>query len=553
MAKVSKKFVAVDLFCGGGGTSTGLLMACETLGIDPASVDLTAVNHWPLAIETHSANHPGARHVCDRLEALQPERIVPGGRADLLWASPECIHHSVARGGRPCNDQSRSQAWTVLDWVQRLQPKAILIENVPEFAGWGPLYVDGAKKGRPIPQKRGDIFRAWCSALESHNYRLNWRVLTCADYGDATTRRRFFLVAKRGNQRIRFPKPTHAQEGGARPWVPARDIIDWSIPGHSIFLSRSDIRSVGLNVQRPLAENTRRRIEAGIKKFWGEWAEPFLILMRGTGERQVSGSCIKLDSPLPALTAGGGHVGLVQPILATLNNWPSQIAGRDLDGPLPAQTTANHFGLIAPFMVRFNGERKGETPRTHGVGSPVPVIDTSGRYGICQPFILGQHTCSAPRSVGDLPPMTITTDGGIQLCQPFIMSGGHTSGNGDYIRSIDSPLSTLVTKAEQCLVRPFVVKYYATGIAADLAMPLDTVTTDDRYGLVRPVLVDAGGERYLMDILFRMLQPHELAAAHSFPADYTWCGNKSEIVKQIGNSVPVRTARALCASQISAA
>ena len=194
-----KKIIAVDLFCGAGGTSSGLRKACIGMGIDPdTQLDLTAVNHWPVAVATHAANHPAARHINKRIEQVQPERVVPGGRADMLWASPECIEHSVAKGGRPKNDQSRCQAWTVLDWVQRLTPSTVFIENVPEFQNWGPIYASGAKKNRPIPSKKGESFYAWVKALESLNYRVEWNVLTCADYGDATTRRRFFLQARRG-------------------------------------------------------------------------------------------------------------------------------------------------------------------------------------------------------------------------------------------------------------------------------------------------------------------------------------------------------------------
>lgn len=519
MAK--KKLVAVDLFCGGGGTSTGMMMAAQMLGYN--NIDLTAVNHWNTALETHSANHPDARHLCERLESLQPERIVPGGRADMLWASPECIHHSKARGGKPMNDQSRSQAWVVLDWVQRLQPKSVLIENVPEFSEWGPLYVSGKNANKPIPSKRGEIFKAWVAALESHGYKTNWRFLTCADYGDATTRRRFFLVAKRGNRMPSLPVPTHAMNGDknlfneTKPWIPARDIIDWNNPGHSIFLSREDVRKAKLRAQRPLSQNTIKRIEAGIKKYWGEWAKPFLIVLNGGGWSEKP---LKINAPVPTIVSGGMHVGLVNPVL-----------------------------------VRFNGSHSGKNDgdnRLHEINNPIPAQDTSNRYGIIQPFILGQHSGGAARGVNNAPSMTVATHGAIQICQPFIMATGQTGG-GDRCRSITEPLSTLVTKAEHYSIRPFIVKYYGNGQnIIDLQSPLDTVTTDDRFGLVNPVLVEIGGERYLLDILFRMLTPAELAAAHSFPIDYKWCGNKSDIVKQIGNSVPVKTALALCFSQLAA-
>jgi site-specific DNA-cytosine methylase len=77
MAKL-KRILAADLFCGAGGTSTGLLRAAELLN---RRVELTAVNHWDRAIETHSANHPGANHFCQSLADLDPKRGGTGREA----------------------------------------------------------------------------------------------------------------------------------------------------------------------------------------------------------------------------------------------------------------------------------------------------------------------------------------------------------------------------------------------------------------------------------------------------------------------------------------
>ncbi|MBN2714038.1 MAG: DNA cytosine methyltransferase, partial [Planctomycetes bacterium] len=258
-----KKLVGVDLFCGGGGTSTGLITACNRLGIPQERIDLTAVNHWKTALETHSANHPYARHIPHRIDQVRPEDVVPGGRADFLWASPECTHHSRARGAKPVNDQKRAQAHLVLDWADRLNPSLIGIENVPEFVEWGPTYASGPNAGKPIPSKKGECFKAWLQMLTALNYNFQWQILNCADYGDATTRQRFFLLARRGNKRVHWPTPSHAQNpgldlfsGASQSWRPARDIIDWSIPGHSIFLRQEDVKASGLRIKRPLVENT---------------------------------------------------------------------------------------------------------------------------------------------------------------------------------------------------------------------------------------------------------------------------------------------------------
>ena len=110
-------------------------------------------------------------------------------------------------------------------------------------------------------------------------------------------------------------------------------------------------------------------------------------------------------------------------------------------------------------------------------------------------------------------------------------------------KPLDDPLGTIVTKANMCLAEPYLTKYFGTAMANSVDEPLDTITTKDRFGLVQP---EWNG--YRLDIRFRMLQPHELAAAQGFPADYKFQGNKSEIVKQIGNAVPCGLAKALIGS-----
>ncbi len=501
---------AADLFCGAGGTSTGLALAAEALGLN---VRLTAVNHWDVAIETHASNHPWAQHLRTSLEGLKPSRAVPGGSLDLLVASPECTHHSIARGGRPMCDQSRASAWHVLHWCQELYVRNLIMENVPEFVSWGPL----AKNGRPLKGKSGHTFQAFVLALQSLGYRVAWDVINCADYGDATTRRRFFLQARRG-RRPRIPQQTHAEHpqadifGAKRmPWRQASEIIDWSIPGHSVFLTADDVRAARLGIRRPLADNTLARIRAGISRFWGDMAEPFLVLLRGTGPKQIQASAMPVSAPIRTVTSGGTHV-----------------------------------GLCRPFLVRYN---RGEE-RVYATDSPVPVIDTNPRYGLLRPLVLPQDARGAVRPVSDALP-TITATGAHALLQPFVMATGQ-QGGAHRTAAVSDPLSTIVTKAEHCLIEPFIVEYYGTGGPVRVDRPLRTVTTDDRFGLCRPVVADLGGRQVMLDILFRMLTPGELAAAHSFPEAYRFAGTKADVVRQIGNSVPVKTAQALCEASLAA-
>lgn len=142
-----------DLFCGAGGTSTGLIEAGEEQGL---KVRLTAVNHWKTAVATHKLNHPTARHLCASVDNLNPTDYYEEDKLDILWASPECTHHSIARGGKPMNDQSRATAMCVIRWAEKLRPKVILVENVKEFLSWGPIGTNG-KPIQPLCNPRKEV------------------------------------------------------------------------------------------------------------------------------------------------------------------------------------------------------------------------------------------------------------------------------------------------------------------------------------------------------------------------------------------------------------
>lgn len=93
---MKKTLNIIDMFCGGGGESTGLISAANEYGFD---VTMSAINHWERAIETHSANYPFAEHRCENVQHIDPTTLAASRNTDLLWASPGCQHFSVARGG----------------------------------------------------------------------------------------------------------------------------------------------------------------------------------------------------------------------------------------------------------------------------------------------------------------------------------------------------------------------------------------------------------------------------------------------------------------------
>lgn len=515
-----------DLFCGAGGASTGFLQAATDRGV---SVDLVAVNHWPIAVETHTKNHPQAKHFCQSIETLDPEIAVPGRRLDLLIAAPECVHFSSARGGRPMSDQSRASAWHLLRWLEVLRVDHLLIENVPEFQTWGPL---GAH-GRPLVNRRGDTFRAFIAALESLTYRVEWKVLNAADYGAVTTRRRLFLQARRGNKPITWPKQTHSRTGGRdlfggmKKWRAAREVIDWSLKSESIFSRK-----------RPLKPATIRRIIEGLKRFGGPGLQPFIIQLTH-GVRASS-----VDLPLQTVTgANRGELGVAEPFIVPYHAEREGQVPRthDVDQPLPVVPTSPVFGLVEPIVVTLRNNNRGQS-----VDSPLAPVTAGGtHHGLIEPFIVGmEHGGRLVDTGSPMPTITTAKGGSFAVVEPFVL--GQQSGS--IARPVSEPVPSIATDGAISVVEPFLTKYNRTATGGySVDDPLDTVTAKERFALVQPVV-----DGMALDIRFRMLQPHELSAAMSFPKGYAFAGNKGENIKQIGNAIDVSMARALGAAILSA-
>ncbi len=251
-ARTTSHGLLIDLFAGGGGASTGIEAA---LG---RCVDI-AINHDPVALAAHKANHPATRHLEANVWDVKPAEATSGQPVAVLWASPDCTHFSVAKGGKPRKKNIRSLAWVVTRWAKAVQPSVIFLENVREFAGWGPVDAEGF----PIKSRMGETFRAWKRRLERLGYVVDYRVLDASHYGAPTRRRRLFLIARCDGKPIRWPEATHGP--GRRPYHTAAECIDWSLPCPSIF-----------ERTKPLADKTLWRIAQGLKRFVIDAPEPFI-------------------------------------------------------------------------------------------------------------------------------------------------------------------------------------------------------------------------------------------------------------------------------------
>jgi len=550
----------VDLFCGAGGATTGLELALSRMGMKHRGL---AINHWSVAVDTMRANHRCVDTRQMSIEEAVPADLVPGGEVDLLWASPSCTHHSRAKGGKPRSNQLRAQPDLVLSWLDQLFVRRVIIENVPEFVDWGPLN----KSGQPIDCMKGSCFRAWVQAIEARCYKVEWRILNCADFGDATTRRRFFLQAvRKGCGKIHWPEPEYAENPetdlwGHTPkkWRGIRECLDLSDLGTSIF-----------NRKNPLSKNTLRRVAVGMKKYNGM---DFLMDMLGIDGPDES-RLRSLDEPMPTQHSGGNRCALVKPFVVRLNRHcdaedieapistvtangqhhalcqPVIIdhfqggEAQSVDDPIGAQTTHDRYSIATPFLIT---EQAGNAP--HDIDKPLRAQTTVRKDYLCQPLVIGQQSGAEARPV-DKPCPTIATAGAIRVATPIILDMSRPSGNDSgHIGGADSPVRTITTFDNMQLAIPLIVDMSHPGDTNDAGRvssgdePLKTVTTSNNLAVVNlPRLPDGR----LLDIRLRMLKPSELAAAHSFPKNYKLTGNRGEQVKQIGNSVPCRTAAAIC-------
>lgn len=356
--------LVVDNFAGGGGASTGIEMA---LG---RPVDI-AINHDPLAISMHTVNHPGTRHYLDNVWQVDPREVTRGRPVSLAWFSPDCTHHSKARGGKPVSPRVRGLAWVVLKWAGLVRPRVIMLENVEEFEDWGPL----TRSRRPCPRRKGMIFEKFVGQLQDLGYQVEWQQLRACDYGAPTIRKRLFLVARCDGQPIVWPEPTHGP-GRKKPYRTAAEIIDWSIPCPSIF-----------DRKRPLAEKTLARIAKGIQRYVIEPADPFIApagAIVGCGGRAGQSRPRGLDEPLQTITTKADAC-LVTALLTEHANGSSQRVF-SADEPLRTQVAGikgGHFALVSAFMAKHYGGVVGQK-----LEKPLGTITTKDHHSLVQAFLL---------------------------------------------------------------------------------------------------------------------------------------------------------------------
>jgi DNA (cytosine-5)-methyltransferase 1 len=515
-----------DGFAGAGGSSTG---AIQDERVEVAA----AMNHWQRAVDVHNANHPNALHICADISQMSPKAAPP---AELGWWSPECTNHSRAKGKKRVSqpdffgetladeaaDRSRATMWDVVRFTEYHRYQAVIVENVVEARQWEP-------------------FKAWLLAMDSFGYAhqvvyLNSMHAQARGLPAPQSRDRIYVVFwRKGNkkpdlERMQRPKAychgcdqvVEAMQSWKKPdapwgryrsqyvyrcpsvacrnqivepaWLPAAAAIDWSILGSRIG-----------DRDKQLADKTRRRIAAGIARYWS----PLHIEAAGHTYDAADPKHVSYDDPNAYYRA-----------------WSTEDALKTLH-------TIESKALVVPVEGR-----EGKEVRT--TGQPLRTQTTRHENAIAMPPFIAELRGggSTARPTAD-PMCTVTASGNHHALVTSYY--GNTKGAS----SSDDTFGTMTTRDRHALIMR---NNGSRGEGSEMTTPasevMRTLTTSGHQSVLTPGDL-AAAESRVDDCLFRMLEPHEVAAGMAFPSDYIWEGTRRERVKMAGNAVTPPAARDL--------
>lgn len=591
----------VDLFCGAGGTSTGVESA-KINGVQCAKV-IACVNHDKNAIASHAANHPEAIHFTEDMRTLNIKPLVshtnemrkkyPNAKV-VLWASLECTNFSKAKGGQPRDADSRTLADHLDRYIEAINPDLIKIENVEEFMSWGPM----DKNGKPISMQKGKDYTRWLKKVKSYGYNFDYRILNAADFGAYTSRKRYFGIFAKDGLPILFPDQTHSKEEKhdlgtcLKKWKPVKDVLDFEDEGVSIFARKKE-----------LVEATKTRIYSGLIKFVAGGKESFMIKynsMSQSGKYQAP----DLDSPSSTVSCQN-RLGI-----AKVSFISKQFSGHpesknvSIDQPAGAITCIDHHAIV---NTRFLSAYYGTGNNVSHILNPCPTVPTKDRFNYVTPkFFANYYSAGGQLSDINAPCPGLTVNPKQRLITPRFIDQQYGQSKP---ASINQPLGCVTANPKYALVTPWLMNTSFSNIGSSLETPSPVVTANRKWHyLVNPQYNSAGSsvnapcftliarmdkmppylaectseigdnipsfikqsgntlvyEIYstdspmtvkikefmalygIIDIKMRMLKIPELKRIMGFPDKYKLIGTQAEKKKYIGNAVEVTMARVLC-------
>ncbi|MBG0512906.1 DNA cytosine methyltransferase [Elizabethkingia meningoseptica] len=588
LASLAISLLYVDLFCGAGGTSTGVELA-QVHG-EKCAIVVACVNHDPNAIASHAYNHPSAVHYIEDIRTLNLAPLViyvnamrkkyPFAKL-VLWASLECTNHSKAKGGMSRDADSRTLADHLFRYIDALNPDSVQIENVEEFLIWGPLiekvvHKNGTsycplevKNGHispvwiPDPERKAEYYNKWVSDVKKHGYNYDYRLLNAADFGAYTSRKRLFIQFNKPSMPIVWPEPTHAKNptadlfGQKEKWKAVKEVLDFEDEGNSIFGRKKD-----------LVEASLERFYEGLIKFVAGGKDKWLLKYNSTnqnGKHNPPG----IDDPCPVISTQN-RLGI-----ATVDFLSKYYSGKPehknitVEGPAGTIKTIDSHALIQPkFLTAYYGNGFASS-----VENPSPTVTTGDRFNIVSTtFIDQQFGNSKPASINTVLGAITTNPKYAKVNVEWVMNTNfknigssiddpaptitanrkwHYLVDAQYSRvgnSIDQPCFTLIARMDK--TPPYIVEI--TQDNEDLPYfikIIDNVVVYEIYEDDSPMMkkIKEFMAHYgLKDIKMRMLKIQELKEIMGFPEDYKLIGTQAEQKKYIGNAVEVTMAKVLC-------
>lgn len=519
------KLLYIDLFCGAGGTSTGV-NAARIDGNKCADV-IACVNHDANAIASHASNHPEAMHFTEDIRTLELSPIVEQVRQKkteypnafiVLWASLECTNFSKAKGGQPRDADSRTLAEHLFRYIEAINPDYIQIENVEEFMSWG----DMDENGRPLSMDRGRLYNRWVNSVKRYGYKFDHRILNSADYGAYTSRKRFFGIFARHGLPIVFPEQTHAKESAKtlfqdlKKWKPVKDVLNLEDEGTSIFTRK-----------KPLSEKTLERIYAGLVKFVAGGKEAFMVKWNSMSRKGVY-HAPSIDEPCPVVSTQN-RLGVASvSFLSKQYSGTPESKNSSIEEPAGTITCIDHHAFISAYYG--NGHN-------NSLEQPAPTVTTKDRLSLVTSQFLDMQYGNGVAASIDVPANTVTTNPKFNLVtiKPdksfYLMNPQFTSAGG----SIEKPCFTLIARMDK--MPPYLVATETGKVA------IEVYDTDSKMTVKIKEFMAMYG---IMDIKMRMLNIPELKRIMGFPDDYVLVGTQADQKKFIGNAVEVNMARVLC-------
>lgn len=478
-----------DFFCGAGGSS---------LGASGAGLELVlAANHWQTAIDVHQVHFPDAAHDVADLSQVDPRRYP---RTDMLLASPECTNHSQARGVSrrrqdpslwdapdPSAERSRATMWEVPRFAEQMRYDAIVVENVVEAASWVG-------------------WRGWHAVMEDLGYEHRVLSMNSMHHDVPQSRDRIFVVFWRKGMTPpdlelelaawcpRCAEVTTVRQAWKNGRTVGRYRSQWvwgciacgtaceptTRPAAEIIDWSLDCPRIG-DRTRPLAAKTRARILAGLQRYG--WA--------------------------PIVTTGAGN---------GFERTPGNRARAVFDEPMPTQTTTGQHAMATPpgFLVQTHGDQRRTGHRS--LEEPHPTVCASDdRLSLVIPLRNNGNAYPPDQPLG-----TVAAGG---LHHGLLMR--NNTGGPEMVTPTTEPARTVTTSGHQSLLMP----YYGQSLPRPTDRPMPTVTTRDRCAVIDP-------DQIVDDCGFRMLEPHEIAAAMAFPDGYIPTDlSKKDRVRLAGNAV----------------